>query len=763
MNAPLAAAATVDKTKQPAPPTTIRDNQQQSVELSPVRRRLIEFADSLIVATIGTIFSTAITGIAFGTMCNWHTSLGAMDLADLAVAFATTAAFFYLGCYSCPIWLGAILLVLQLLSGATVGQLAIDSMLVYGAIDPENVQIIELASIILTFVFIVFPAFSRPLYKVLLWRSPLRDTIGTRLSGASLVTANGGTPCIRQLLKRELLESFGFLLHHWSIFRGSNFLRYDDWLSHQTDTLLVEGPRRLANETIVAKDKITVRYRAFAQLTKTLDAIENRKSNVRVVGTTITPLLRGFSLIKAQGVIFLTLVSFAVLRTVDTFGLHSAKIVESPDVAPGLYTFLKYCWFLFETKASTPLIQTIDIALLANLSVLSAIVFFRPTDVEFNKEGLRLIGRNMLLAFQDPVLPWTKVKRIGLEVPKNKVSIADHWLVFYAEDGTRKRLRIGNIDSIAAREEILSAIERWAPSIPRDPKVITMLQSPCDYSYTEIWLEGLSAPPQRERLEPLREGALLKNEQYHVEKMLGCGGQGTAYQCVDTLTNTTAVLKEFMLPIFVDVNVRRRALSNFEQEARLLKELAHPNVVKLLDYFVEDHRAYLVLEHIDGKSLQQIVKEHGSLSQAEVVPLAMQMCDILSYLSSRKTPIVHRDFTPDNLILGKDGVLKLIDFNVAHEQTADGSTGTVVGKAPYMAPEQFRGATSVLSDLYSMGASLHYLLTSVEPTPISASDPLTEGADVSADLNLLVHELTQPEVSRRLSCTEKARETLTRM
>jgi serine/threonine-protein kinase len=208
------------------------------------------------------------------------------------------------------------------------------------------------------------------------------------------------------------------------------------------------------------------------------------------------------------------------------------------------------------------------------------------------------------------------------------------------------------------------------------------------------------------------------------------------------------VLKEFILPVYVDVNVRKSALEQFENEARILRQLDHPQIVKLVDYFVEDHRAYLVLEHIDGKSLQKIVEEKGPLPEGEVVSLAKQMCKILEHLHGLSPPVVHRDFTPDNLILSSNGVLKLIDFNVAQQQEST-TSGTVVGKQAYLPPEQFRGMPTSQSDIYSMGATLHFLLTGQEPEPISVSHPKRVNASVSEKMNSLVEHSTAIDCSKR--------------
>ncbi|MBI4533883.1 MAG: protein kinase, partial [Candidatus Melainabacteria bacterium] len=116
-------------------------------------------------------------------------------------------------------------------------------------------------------------------------------------------------------------------------------------------------------------------------------------------------------------------------------------------------------------------------------------------------------------------------------------------------------------------------------------------------------------------------------------------------------------------------------------------------------------------------------------------------------------PVVHRDFTPDNLILGADGVLKLVDFNVAH-QSESTATGTVVGKHAYIPPEQFRGKPSTQSDIYALGATVFYLLTGEDPEPISTSYPLLHSNEVSPALNEIVACATNIDTKVRYKTIE---------
>jgi len=205
---------------------------------------------------------------------------------------------------------------------------------------------------------------------------------------------------------------------------------------------------------------------------------------------------------------------------------------------------------------------------------------------------------------------------------------------------------------------------------------------------------------------------------------LGVGGQGTAYLAVDELgvdQDQGVVLKEFILPTHVNQVVHLQALEKFNREAAVLENLDHPGIVQIKNYFVEDHRGYLALERIDGQSLRAMAESGKTLPLETASDVLRQICDILSYLHSRTPPVVHRDLTPDNLILSNNGKIKLIDFNVAHNKGQGASTATVVGKHAYLPPEQFRGQPTTRSDLYALGGTLFFMLTGHDPEPLSQS------------------------------------------
>jgi serine/threonine protein kinase len=232
-----------------------------------------------------------------------------------------------------------------------------------------------------------------------------------------------------------------------------------------------------------------------------------------------------------------------------------------------------------------------------------------------------------------------------------------------------------------------------------------------------------------------------------LDRFLCFEAKHSAYLAHDT-AGKQVVLKEYILPVYVDTRVRRRALETFEHEALMLSKLNNPSVVKLLDVFVEDHRGYLVLELIDGINLRDYVIKNGPVPESKVREWALSMAGILEYLHNQSPPVVHRDFTPDNLILLPDGSIKLIDFMVAQQET-ESATATVVGKHAYLPPEQFRGAAAPASDIYALGCTLHYLLTGADPEPLTSSHPILAVDSVSAEMDDFVAQCTCQDLGKR--------------
>ncbi len=429
------------------------------------------------------------------------------------------------------------------------------------------------------------------------------------------------------------------------------------------------------------------------------------------------------------------------------------------------------------------------------VGVCAVVSVYTPNRLRITPQLIELISKRGVVQHCRSRILWKDLVSVKLYRPDNSASI-DKWEINFYTDETRTArpmsLAFSSINNEQEQRALIEAVERFAPQSTIDPVLLEQFQTPHTRSYTELWLQSLSAPPKRERLTPLKPGQTLHGGRYLIADQLAVGGQGTAYLAQDkrvgsypsaetdpmtgaadlspahsTMTGAPGgvlknaiVLKEFVLPVYVDKEVRRQAVEKFQRESQTLKELDHPQIVRLLDFFVEDHRAYLVLEHVKGRSLREIVEADGVLSEELARDLLTQMCEILDYLHSLEKPIIHRDFTPDNLILGPDGKLKLIDFDVARKSDSAAKT-SVVGKHAFIPPEQFRGRPTVQSDIYAMGATMFFLLTGQDPEPLSMSSPRAAGAVISEELDAVIQRSTELELTNRFNSAQEIARTLT--
>lgn len=206
---------------------------------------------------------------------------------------------------------------------------------------------------------------------------------------------------------------------------------------------------------------------------------------------------------------------------------------------------------------------------------------------------------------------------------------------------------------------------------------------------------------------------VLQNR-YRILRPLGRGGMGAVYEAMDERLSRHVALKETL----VETDELRRA---FEREARLLANLRHPALPKVLDHFSEGAGLFLVMEFIPGDDLGVMLEQKGRpFTPAEVLGFADQLLGALEYLHSLDPPVLHRDIKPSNLKLISQGHIILLDFGLAKGsagQMAVTENRSVLGYSPNYSPlEQMQGTgTDRRSDLYSLGATLYQLLTGVKP------------------------------------------------
>ncbi len=213
---------------------------------------------------------------------------------------------------------------------------------------------------------------------------------------------------------------------------------------------------------------------------------------------------------------------------------------------------------------------------------------------------------------------------------------------------------------------------------------------------------------------PLEAGTVLQGR-YKISRLLGGGGMGMVYLATDQrLANRPCAIKE-MVDHFIDQAQRIEANEYFAREADTLAQLKHQAIPAITDRFELANRHYLVMEYVEGRNLEEELAVRGEpLPEGLVIDIARQLCDVLSYLHGLVPPIIYRDMKPSNVMLNSNGRVVLVDFGIARLFKA-ARKGTMIGTLGFAPPEQYQGLVDPRSDIYSLGATLHYVLTGRDP------------------------------------------------
>ncbi|GEM_PF-1523537 len=257
-------------------------------------------------------------------------------------------------------------------------------------------------------------------------------------------------------------------------------------------------------------------------------------------------------------------------------------------------------------------------------------------------------------------------------------------------------------------------------------------------------LRGRSLPTAKSSRQPVvtpanQTGLLQPNtllaSRYLIESKLGKGGMAAVYKVADTrLSGKYWALKEMSDGAITDPMERQQAIEAFKHEATLLASLNHLNLTRVVDFFQENNKYYLVMDLVEGNTLEEMLESRSTpFPEATVVGWALQLCEVLDYLHSQNPPIVFRDLKPSNIMFDDEGHIRLIDFGVARLFKPGKSKDTSsFGTAGYAPPEQYgKGQTDARSDIYALSATLHQLLTLHDPAdspfkfePVDTINPL---------------------------------------
>ena len=239
---------------------------------------------------------------------------------------------------------------------------------------------------------------------------------------------------------------------------------------------------------------------------------------------------------------------------------------------------------------------------------------------------------------------------------------------------------------------------------------------------------------------------------YRILSPLGSGGFGTVYLAVDTWIDKKVAIK---VP-----HKQNLDFTELLKEPRLLASLSHPNIVAILTAEKQDGLFFIVMEYVQGETLEQIVEREGALDLGRALDFTCQICNAVDH--AHRAGVIHRDLRPGNMLVSETGLLKVTDFGTSRflEIAAHGTT--VVGSPPYMAPEQFHGKAVFASDIYSVGVTMYQMLTGVLPydTPAPAdierlmrgelvSPPRLKNSRIPKSLNDIVLRALSPDLTVR--------------
>jgi serine/threonine protein kinase len=245
----------------------------------------------------------------------------------------------------------------------------------------------------------------------------------------------------------------------------------------------------------------------------------------------------------------------------------------------------------------------------------------------------------------------------------------------------------------------------------------------------------------------------ILDQRYRIIKLLGQGGMATVYLAEDTqLARKVAIKIPFPHTI-------QQFAQRFEKEAIMLAEMSHEHIVNIYDAKIDQDIHFLVMDYVDGASMDQLLKNKHLLLVRDVLQIIRQVCLGLSYMHNKD--MIHRDLKPANILLSKSGKVKISDFGIARQlasETKLTKSGEMLGTAFYLSPEQLKGERATKqSDIYSLGIVLYELLTckppfdSDEPFAIllkHLEEPLPDPRELNSDIPISLYHVLQKATAK---------------
>ena len=263
----------------------------------------------------------------------------------------------------------------------------------------------------------------------------------------------------------------------------------------------------------------------------------------------------------------------------------------------------------------------------------------------------------------------------------------------------------------------------------------------------------------------------ILNNKYAIHSVIGKGGMAIVYKGENVETKEIIAIK-MLKEEYID---NKEFVIMFEKEAEIAKVVRHKNMVNTFDVDIDGGYPYIVMEYVNGRTLKEYIRMKGILSEEEAVEIAMQVCDAMIYCHHQK--LVHRDIKSQNILIDKEGLVKVGDFGIAKMTTSATMTmggSNVIGSVHYMSPEQAMGnVVDHTTDIYSLGIVMYEMLTGTLPfkgdTPVTIAlkhvndglpSPMTKNHSLSAALNKIIMKASNKHKDLRYQSVQELKDDL---